>query len=123
MGLAPASSDDVLIERLLAPPDLREGAEALAYWRDRRRRLPWYRVASRREASQMTAVWEKRVRAALVQQRGVPAGARVQAVRLVGGLWLRRFTRRFAFMLTLTSVLVLVVAPAVLVLDLLIHAL
>jgi hypothetical protein len=117
------SADDALLARLQAPPDLSEGAEALAYWRGRRRRLPWYRVIARREAAQMTAVWERRVRAALVQQRGLPAGLRLQAVQLVAGVWFRRFTKRLGFALALTGMLVLVVAPAVLMVELLVHLL
>src|SRR4051794_28754214 len=109
MPTAPLSSDDALIARLQAPPDLRDGTEALAYWRDRRQRLPWYRVTARREAARMTVVWERRVRAALLRQRGLPAVARLQAARLVGAIWFRRSTRRLVLGLTFASALVLVI--------------
>jgi hypothetical protein len=121
MRTAPLSRDDALLKRLLAPPDLREGAEALEYWRGRRRRLPWYRVAARREAARMTVVWEGRVRAALLRQRGAPPLVRLHAARLVGAIWLRRSGRRLALGVGLTAPLLLVAAPVVLVLGLL-HA-
>jgi hypothetical protein len=122
MRTAPLSSDDALIARLQAPPDLRDGAEALAYWRGRRQRLPWYRVAARREAARMTVVWERRVRAALLRQRGLPAVARLQAARLVAAIWFRRSTRRLVLTLALASAVILVVAPVALVVDLLLRA-
>ena len=122
MRPAPLSSDDALLERLLAPPDLREGAEALEYWRGRRRRLPWYRVAARREAARMTVVWEGRVRAALLRQRGLPTVVRLNAARLVTAIWLRRSGRRLALGVGLMAPVLLLAAPAVLVLGFLLHA-
>jgi hypothetical protein len=122
MRTAPLSSDDALLKRLQAPPDLREGAEALEYWRGRRRRLPWYRVAARREAAQMTEVWERRVRAALLQQRGLPTVVRLHAARLVTAIWLRRSGRRLALRVGLTVPVLLLAAPAILILGLLLHA-
>jgi hypothetical protein len=44
------STDDQLLVRLLAPPDLDDGVQSLDYWRGRSRRLPWYRWGARREA-------------------------------------------------------------------------
>jgi hypothetical protein len=122
MPAVPLSSDDALLKRLQAPPDLREGADALTYWRGRCRRLPWYRIAARREAARMTVVWERRVRAALVQQRGLPMAVRFDAARLVGGIWLRRAGRRLALRVGLASAFLLLVSPALLVLALLLHA-
>src|SRR5204863_7656809 len=43
MGTGLLSPDDELLARLQAPPDLRDGVEALAYWRGRRPPLPWDR--------------------------------------------------------------------------------
>ena len=123
MAGAPLSTDDALLAQLQAPPDLSEGTEALAYWRGRRERLPWYRVAARREAARMTAVWERRVRAALIQQRGLSVGMRLHAVRLISAIWLRRSTRRMFRTVAVLSAVAFVVAPAVLLLDLLLHAL
>jgi hypothetical protein len=121
----PLSADDALLARLQAPPDLDEGTEALAYWRRRRTDLPWYRLAARREAAQMTAVWERRVRAALIAQRGMPATALLRAGKLIAATWLRRFTGRVvrAAAIATAVAVVLIVVPAVLVMDLLIRAL
>ena len=44
-----ASTDEELLGRLLAPPDLKDGVESLEYWRRRSRQLPWYRIRARRE--------------------------------------------------------------------------
>jgi hypothetical protein len=102
---------------------LREGAEALSYWRSRRQRLPWYRVAARREATRMSVVWEQRVRAALVRQRGLPTEARLHAARLIAGIWFRRSLRRVTIAVAGTAMVLLAFAPALLLLDLLVHVL
>src|SRR4051794_21688004 len=122
MATAPLSSDDALLERLQAPPDLREGADALEYWRGRRRRLPWYRVAARREAARMTVVWERRVRGALLRQRGSPTAVRLQAAGVARAFGPRRWGRRFARGVGLRGAVLLRPPPAILVLDLLLHA-
>jgi hypothetical protein len=79
------TQDQKLLSELLAPPDLGDGIEALGYWRQRRRRLPWYRFSARREADRMTIQWEQRVGAALVAQRRA-----APALRISGGLLLAR---------------------------------
>jgi len=38
-----------------------EAREALAFWRRRLARLPWYRAAARAEAREMVARWRRRV--------------------------------------------------------------
>jgi hypothetical protein len=38
-----------------------EAREALAFWRRRLRRLPWYRRAARAEAREMVARWQRRM--------------------------------------------------------------
>jgi hypothetical protein len=123
MRTGPPSADDALLARLQAPPDLREGTDALAYWRGRRQRLPWYRIGARREAARMSVAWEQRVRAALVRQRGLPTEARLRAARLVAGIWFRRSLRRVTIALAGTAVALLVLAPALLLLDVLVHVL
>ena len=72
------SCDDELLARLQAPPDLSDGLDSLAYWRGRRERLPWYRRRAKREAARMVFVWERRVRAAMLRQRGAPLASRFQ---------------------------------------------
>src|SRR5438270_496032 len=54
-------SDDQSLEALIAPPGLDDGLQSLGYWRERRRRLPWYRRRARREAELMALRWEGRL--------------------------------------------------------------
>lgn len=103
------STDQRLLGRLLAPPDLKDGVESLDYWRRRRQQLPWYRIRARREAERMTVRWEQRVGAALVSQHRGPIDARLSAAVLITRTRLGRWTRRagIALLATATSVIVL----------------
>jgi hypothetical protein len=65
--------------------------------------------------------WEPRVPAALLAERGVPLGARFQAVRLVATGPLRRWATRGAFVLAAATLVVLV--PGVLALELAVRSL
>ena len=120
MGTGSFASDDELLERLQAPPDLCDGVESLAYWRTRLTRLPWYRRRARREAAGMTIVWERRVLAALLAERGTPLRARVGAARLVAAGPLRRWARRGAYVLGAATLVVL--TAGLLTLELLIRS-
>ncbi len=53
-----------------------EAREALAFWRTRLRRLPWYRRAARAEARAMAARWQRRVVQAELERWRLPALAR-----------------------------------------------
>ena len=119
------SSDEQLLRRLQAPPDLGDGVQALEYWRRRSRQLPWYRVRARREAVRMTVRWEQRVGAALVSTHRATLEDRLAAGVLVARTRLARWTRRagFAVVAMVTTAVVLVAIPAVAVLVLLLHAL
>ena len=110
-----ASTDEQLLGRLLAPPALDDGVEALDFWSRRSRRLPWYRLRARREAVRMTVRWEQRVRAALLAQHRVPLEGRVLAAALVARTRLVRWTRRLGIvaLAAVTAVVVLVTIPAV----------
>src|SRR5947209_19981575 len=125
MGTRSRFADDQLLRSLLAPPDLDDGIEALGYWRARSRRLPWYRMRARREATRMMVRWEQRVGAALVAQRGAPlenllsAGLLLARTRL--GRWVGR--ARFALVATVTVVALLVAVPFAAALVLVLHAL
>jgi hypothetical protein len=88
------SPDDRLIAQLLAPPDLTQGMQSLAYWHDRRQRLAWYRIRRRREAAAMILRWEQRVRGAMLFQAGVPIAVRTSAGLLIARTRLRRWSRR-----------------------------
>jgi len=118
--LSPPHHDDLLLARLSAPPDLREGSECLAYWRQRRRRLPWYRLGARREASRMIVEWERRVRAALIYQRGVPITTRLDGAKLVAAVHLRRWTQRAGAALAVAGAL-FVLVPVAIAVDILVH--
>jgi hypothetical protein len=114
------SRDDELLAQLQAPPDLCDGLDSLAYWRGRRERLPWYRRRAKREAARMVFVWERRVRAAMLRQRGAPLASRFLAARLLVSGPLRRSARWAAFAVAATTLLVVAVTPALLVVGVLI---
>lgn len=64
MSTAARDRDLVLIDEMLAPPPLEDARSSLEYWRRRRKALPLYKRAARREAKEMTGRWQERVRAA-----------------------------------------------------------
>ena len=70
----------------------------------------------------MTIRWERRVRAALVSQRGVPVALRVSAGLLVARIRLRRWSRIALIGLTATVAVALIAAPAIGTVVLLLHA-
>jgi len=119
------ATDEQLVGRLLAPPDLDDGVESLDYWRRRYQQLPWYRLRARREATRMMVRWEQRVGAAVVSQRREPLEARVSAGVLVARTRLSRWTRRagIAVLAAVTTVIVLLAALTVAAGMLLLHAL
>jgi hypothetical protein len=96
--------------------DPSETMEALSFWVDRRRRLPFYRVAARREADQMIRIWQGRAVRDLPQSRlaklgdGTAVGLGGQLVRYHAGRWLARSARLFV---AWTAVLGLLVYVAV----------
>ena len=87
-------TDDHLVRRLLAPPDLDDGVESLDYWHRRGRRLPWYRFAARREAVRMTTLWERRVGRPRCHSAHASLEARLSAGSLVARTRFGRWTRR-----------------------------
>ena len=119
VGTGLLSRDDELLSRLQAPPDLSDGLDSLAYWRGRRERLPWYRRRAKREAARMVVVWERRVRAAMLRQRRASLASRLLAARLLASRPLRRSARRAGFAVAATAFVVVALAPAVLVVSVL----
>ncbi len=119
------STDEQLLGRLLAPPDLDDGVESLDFWRRRRQQLPWYRIRARREAMRMMVRWEQLVGAAIVSQHRAPLEARFSAGVLVARTRLGRWTRLagIAVLATVTAVLVLLAVLAAAAGILLLHAL
>jgi hypothetical protein len=123
MRTALRSSDERLVRRLLAPPDLADGVESLHYWRERSQRLPWYQFRMRREAVRMTVLWERRVSEALMWQRRASVADRLSAGVLVARARLGRWggrARRVAIV-TATVVIAAVVIPAIALTVALIH--
>jgi hypothetical protein len=93
--------DLLLIERMLAPPPLADARTSLEFWRRRRKSLPIYRFAARREAKEMTTRCQEAVRAAeRAEFESSPAG-RLLAALGVSSLWLERarLARKVAFWL------------------------
>ena len=68
----------------------------------------------------MVFVWERRVRAAMLRQRGAPLASRFLAARLLARGPLRRSARRAGFAVAATALLVLAMAPALLVVGVLV---
>lgn len=56
--------DLLLVESMLAPPPLADARRSLEYWQRRGKALPLYQRRARREAREMAARWDARVRAA-----------------------------------------------------------
>jgi hypothetical protein len=57
-------ADDVLLEKMLAPPPLEQARTSLEFWIHRRSGLAIYRRRDRREADEMIRRWRMRVAAA-----------------------------------------------------------
>ena len=82
--------DLLLIEQMLAPPPLDDARSSLQYWRERRRNLPLYRLAARRETKQMMASWQETVRAAEQAQFEASWVGRLLTAIGVSSLWVQR---------------------------------
>lgn len=82
--------DLLLIERMLAPPPLDDARSSLQYWRQRRRNLPVYRLAARRESKQMMASWRETVRAAEQARFEASLVGRLLTAIGVSNLWVQR---------------------------------
>lgn len=113
-----------MLDAMLRPSDLTDGVESLDYWRQRSRKLPWYRIRARREALRMTARWEQRVCAAIVSGAYAPLELRLNAGVLVARTRLGRWTRRASIfaLATVTTVTALVAVPVVAALFYVLHA-
>jgi hypothetical protein len=103
---ASGDPDLVLIERMLAPPPLEDARSSLEFWQRRRKSLPFYRRAARREAKEMTARWQETVRAAERAQFEASPIGRLLAWLGISGYWLERahFARKAVVWLAWTLV-------------------
>ena len=85
MILSRRDPDLLLVEAMLAPPPLDDARRSLAYWQQRQRTLPVYQRRARREAREMAARWEGRVREAeLLRFESTVPGRILKAVGLSG---------------------------------------
>lgn len=82
--------DLLLIEEMLAPPPLEDALSSLDFWQRRRRSLPLYRRAARREANEMAARWQERVHAAKRARFESSLVGRLLTALGISSLWLRR---------------------------------
>ena len=82
--------DTLLIERMLAPPPLEDARSSLEFWQRRRKSLPLYRLAARREAKEMTIRCRETVRAAELAKFELSPAGRLMAALGISGLWLER---------------------------------
>jgi hypothetical protein len=98
--------DLVLVEEMLAPPPLDEARSALAYWERRRKGLPVYRRAARREAKVLATRWQERVRDAEAARFASSPIGRVLLTLGVPRRWLARVRigKRTLFVLAWTLV-------------------
>jgi hypothetical protein len=74
--------DDDRILREMLSPNLDEALEALAYWLERRTRLPLHRRAARREAERMIGFWQARAIADAPRSPIALIGRRREVVRV-----------------------------------------
>jgi hypothetical protein len=82
--------DLVLVDSMLAPPPLGDARRSLEYWERRRKTLPVYRRAARREAREMAARWEDRVHAARIARFEVSPVGRFLGMLGISTAWLHR---------------------------------
>jgi hypothetical protein len=82
--------DVLIIEEMLAPPPLEDARSSLEYWQRRRKALPLYRRSARREAKEMTARWQERVRAAELARFEASVAGRVLARLGISSIWFQR---------------------------------
>jgi hypothetical protein len=90
MGVAERDPDLVLIEQMTAPPPLEDARNSLEYWERRRKALPIYRRAARREAKEMAGRWHQRVRAAELARFEASFAGRLLTRLGISSIWFQR---------------------------------
>jgi hypothetical protein len=90
MGVAEQDQDLVLIERMLAPPPLDDARSSLEFWQRRRKALPLYRRAARREAKEMVSRWQERVWAAELARFEASLAGRLLGRLGISSIWFQR---------------------------------
>lgn len=82
--------DQLLIERMLAPPPLEDARNSLQYWQGRRKKLPLYRRSARREAKDMAVFWQERVKAAELARFEASLAGQLLARVGISSIWFQR---------------------------------
>ena len=90
MGVAERDPDLVLIEQMTAPPPLEDARNSLEYWERRRKALPIYRRAARREAKEMAGRRQQRVRAAELARFEASFAGRLLTRLGISSIWFQR---------------------------------
>jgi len=90
VSTAARDRDVLLIEEMLAPPALDDARSSLEYWQRRRKALPIYRRAARREAKDMAVRWQERVRAAELARFEASLAGRLLARLGISSIWFQR---------------------------------
>jgi hypothetical protein len=85
--------DLLLLESMLAPPQLDDARRSLVYWQRRQKALPFYQWRARQEARDMAARWDARVRAAERARFATSVAGRILAALGLSGLFVRRARR------------------------------
>ena len=82
--------DLLLLESMLAPPQLDDARRSLVYWQRRQKALPFYQWRARQEAKDMAARWDARVRAAERARFATSVAGRILAALGLSSLFVRR---------------------------------
>lgn len=90
MQVAQRDPDLALIEQMTAPPPLEDARNSLEFWQRRRKALPLYKRAARREAKEMTVRWQERVRAAELARFEASLIGRVLKGLGISSIWFSR---------------------------------
>ena len=90
MQVAERDRDQVLIEQMLEPPPLEDARSSLEFWQRRRKALPIYRRAARREAKEMAVRWQERVRAAELARFEASLAGRLLTRVGISSIWFQR---------------------------------
>jgi hypothetical protein len=88
--VAERDRDQVLIEQMLEPPPLEDARSSLEFWQRRRKALPIYRRAARREAKEMAVRWQERVRAAELARFEASLAGRLLTRVGISSIWFQR---------------------------------
>jgi hypothetical protein len=82
-SIADRHADDLLLEKMLAPPPLEQARRSLEFWSRRRSGLPFYRLRDRREADEM--IRRSRMRLAAAERARFGTGIFGLIRRLLAG--------------------------------------